>query len=74
MFQRSGEVERGLNLKQKMIVVIADVLLLAELTYSIYIGSRDPEYMTNIFLRTFIPMVVGTLVLTRLFLRKYESR
>ena len=74
MFQGSSEEKKGLNPKQKLIVVLADVLLLAELTYSIYIGSRDPEYMTNIFLRTFIPMVVGTLVLTRLFLKKYASR
>ncbi len=73
-FERKVHMEKGFNLQQKLIVVFADVLLLVELTYSIYTGSRDPEYMTSIFLRTFIPMVVGTLILTRLFLRRYATR
>lgn len=66
-------MERGFNGKQKLVVVVMDVLLLVELTCSILLGHRDPENMTAIFLRTFLPLVLGTLIISRICVRKLGS-
>lgn len=59
-----------MNFRQKMVVILVNVLLLGELTLSIYLGHQDPENITIIFLRTFIPLVLCTLVLARILIRK----
>jgi uncharacterized SAM-binding protein YcdF (DUF218 family) len=63
-----------MNIKQKFAVVIIDLLILAELAYSIYMGQRHPEEMVTIFFRTFIPLVVLTLVAGRIVIRKLRAR
>jgi hypothetical protein len=70
---RTSPQEQRLNGKQKMVVVIMDLLLLAELTYCIYAGHRNPDYMTAFFLRTFVPAAVATVVGARLLMRKFRS-
>ena len=74
MLEQSEQSREGLNSKQWLVVVLVDALLLAELTLSIYLGSRDPEAMTGIFLRNFVPMVAGTFVLARLCLKWTRTR
>lgn len=73
MFKRRVTGKEKLNLKQKIVVIIMDVLLLAELTYSIYLGNQNPEYLAGIFLRTFIPMMIGTIVLARIFIKRFRT-
>jgi len=53
--------------------VIADVLIIAELAYSIYRGSLNPEYIASVFLKTYIPAVLVTLLIFRVLLRKLAS-
>jgi flagellar biosynthesis protein FliQ len=60
--EQGAEVRDGLNPRQLLVVILVNVLLLAELTLSIYLGKQDPEEMTLIFLRTFLPLVAVTLV------------
>ncbi|MGQ9655103.1 MAG: hypothetical protein ACUVXD_13650 [Thermodesulfobacteriota bacterium] len=64
----------GLNAKQRIVVILANILILAELTWSIYLGSQDPEEMTVVFLRSFIPMVIGTVVLARVLTRRLRAK
>jgi hypothetical protein len=64
----------GMNGKQVVFVILVNVLILAELTLSIYLGSRAGEDMTITFLLTFLPMVAGTMVLARMCLRRLASR
>jgi hypothetical protein len=40
-----------MNIKQKMVVVVMDILILAELFYSIVQAKSNPEYMTPIFFK-----------------------
>jgi hypothetical protein len=63
----------GLNSRQKMVVVAMDLLFLAELAYSIYAGQQDPEHVTGIFLRAFIPMALSTLIAARILLKKLRT-
>ena len=62
--------EEGMNLKQKLVVLFANVLILAELTTSIYLSHYDQENMARNFLMSFIPMVIATIVATRLVLKR----
>jgi hypothetical protein len=70
---RTVAQERRLNGKQKMVVVIMDLLLLAELTYCIYAGHHNPHDMTAFFLRTFVPAAVATVVGARFLMRRLDS-
>jgi hypothetical protein len=57
------------NTKQKIAVVVINILILAELAFSLYIGSKDQD-MVLTFLKIYVPAVVVTLILGRLFIRR----
>jgi hypothetical protein len=62
--------DEGMNFKQKLVVIFANVLILAELTTSIYFSHHDQENMARDFLVTFIPMVILTIVGARVLLKR----
>jgi hypothetical protein len=71
MFEQQGPPrEEGMNFKQKLVVIFANVLILAELTTSIYLSHSDQENMARNFLMSFIPMVIVTIIATRLVLKR----
>ena len=59
----------GLNARQKFVVVLMDLMLLAELCLSVYLGQQNPEEITMIFLKTFVPAVVLTVFAARTAIR-----
>jgi hypothetical protein len=59
----------GMNIKQKIAVVVMNVLILAELALSIFLGSREQD-MVLTFLEIYIPALVITLFLGRVCIRK----
>lgn len=59
-----------MNFKQKLVVILANVFILAELTTSIYWSHYDQENMARNFLMSFIPMVIITIVATRILLKR----
>jgi hypothetical protein len=63
-----------MNRRQKIAVVVLDVLLIVELCLSMYWAGRDPLRFTPTFLKTFFLMVVPTLILARVSVRKLRSR
>ncbi len=72
MFGQSEEAHDGLNLKQVIVVILMNLFLLAELTFSIYLGHRNQESMAAVFLTAFIPMVIATLLITRLLMKRMK--
>jgi hypothetical protein len=70
MSGQEGTPPRGLNARQKIVVILMDAALLAELSLSIYLGRQDPENMTAVFLKAFIPMVIGTLIAARILVKR----
>jgi hypothetical protein len=62
-------MNQGMNIKQKIAVVVINLLVLAELAFSIYLGSRDQD-MVITFLKIYVPALVITLFLGRVFIRK----
>ena len=71
MFQQQDPPRyEGMNFKQKLVVIFANVLILAELTTSIYLSHYDQENMARNFLVSFIPMVLFTIVFARVLLKR----
>ena len=68
--QQNPPRDEGMNFKQKLVVLFANVLILAELTTSIYFSHHDQENMARNFLVTFLPMVILTIVFTRMLLKR----
>ncbi|KJS30150.1 MAG: hypothetical protein VR64_17690 [Desulfatitalea sp. BRH_c12] len=65
--------EERLNRKQRVVVVLMNVLLLIELTISMYLGQQDPANLTVVFLKTFLPMCVVTMVASRIVVRRLQA-
>jgi hypothetical protein len=63
-----------MNIKQKLVVIIMDVLLLAELGISIYLGYRNPENLTIVFLKSYVPALIVTVVAARVMLRYFRDQ
>jgi hypothetical protein len=63
-----------MNIKQKFVVIIMDVLLLVELGISIYLGYRNPENLTIVFLKTYVPALIVTVVAARVMLRYFRDQ
>jgi hypothetical protein len=71
MFQQQDPPrDEGMNFKQKLVVILANVFILAELTTSIYLSHFDQENMARNFLVSFVPMVIATIVATRILLKR----
>jgi len=68
--QQDPPREEGMNFKQKLVVIFANVFILAELTTSIYLSHHDQENMARNFLMSFIPMVIVTIAATRILLKR----
>jgi hypothetical protein len=58
-----------MNLKQKIALVAINILILAELAFSLYIGSKDQD-MVLTFLKIYVPAVILTLILGRILIRR----
>ena len=63
-----------MNLQQKVVVVVMDFLLIAELAISIYFANHDPEFFTPIFMKYFLTMAIPTLVLARVFVKRLRPK
>jgi hypothetical protein len=63
-----------MNKKQKLIVVVMDLLLLIELAVAVYLGYQQQENLTIIFLRTYVPAMLVTVILARIGIRKLANQ
>jgi hypothetical protein len=68
--QQDPPRDEDMNFRQKLVVIFANILILAELTTSIYWSHHDLENMARNFIVTFIPMVLLTIVFTRILLKR----
>ncbi len=62
-----------MNLQQKIVVGIVDIAVLAELSGSLYIANQDIDNLSSVFFKYFFMMLIPTLVLAVLFLRRLGS-
>ena len=63
-----------MNFRQKVAVAILDVVVIAELFVSMYLATREPDNLTLVFLKSFLTMVVPTLLLGKVVIGRLRSR
>lgn len=66
-------MDKPMNFKQRLVVIAMDVLLLVELAVAIYLGYQNQEQLTLIFLRTYVPAMLATVVLARICFVRFRS-
>lgn len=69
---RSSRKKKRFNAKQKLCVLLLDMVVLAELFGSMYWAQKFGDSMTPVFLKTYIPVVVVTLVIGKLTINRFE--
>ena len=62
-----------MNTKQKIVIVVMDIFILVALFYSIMQGKNNPEYMTPIFFQNFVPLVLITLILGKILVKRFRT-
>jgi len=54
-------------------VVVMDVLMLAELCFAMYFAHNNPENFTPVFLKSFLVMLIPTLIIARFVVKRLRS-
>lgn len=65
------EISQGGGVGRWLGVAALNLLILAELTWSMYFSHGAGEDMAWVFLRSFLPLALGTLVMGRFLLRRF---
>lgn len=63
-----------MSTRQKIAIVIFNVVLVFELCLTMYICSKDPENLTSVFLKYFFLMIIPTFIIGRFIIRRLRSR
>ena len=70
---RQIDPDDRLNVSQRTVLVIMNLLLLIELTVCMYFGQQDPDNLTLFFLKTFLPAAAATLISARMLIRRLHK-
>ena len=62
-----------MNLRQKVAVAVLDLVILAELCFSLYAANQDPENLTLVFLKVFFSLVIPTLIIARVVIKRMRT-
>jgi hypothetical protein len=62
------------NLRQKLALLVMDILLLAELCYTMYIASNAGEMFSAVFMRTYLPMFFPTAICGIWLCRRFQGQ
>jgi hypothetical membrane protein len=62
-----------MNTRQKIGVAVLDVLILVELGIGIYRANKTPDLFTSVFMKTFFVLVIPTLILARIVIKKLRT-
>ena len=63
-----------MNLRQRLVVVTMDILLLAELLVCMYLGQQQGDNLTVFFLRTYLPAGALTVLPAWFLIRRLRDR
>jgi hypothetical protein len=62
-----------MNLRQKVVIGVVDVLVIAELCVSMYLANQDPENFTVAFVKSFFAMALPTLIAARIAFKRLRT-
>ncbi len=63
-----------LNLKQKIVIVSLDALVLIELCIAMYFANAAPDAFTPTFVKFFFSMLLPTVLTGLFFLRRFKNK
>jgi hypothetical protein len=62
-----------MNIQQKIVIAILDVVLILELCIGMYFAQLDPANLTVAFCKSFFSMLIPTLILARIMVRRFRT-
>jgi hypothetical protein len=72
--EMDAPVVEGLNLRQKIVVITLDVMLLVELCIAMYFANLEPDAFTPTFVKTFFCLLLPTVLTGLIFLRRFKTK
>lgn len=63
-------VDSTMNLSQKIAVVTLNLLVLSELSLSLYLAGQNQAELTAIFLKSFFAMAIPTFIIAKVVIRR----
>jgi hypothetical protein len=63
-----------MNFRQKIAVAVLDVVVIAQLFVSMYLATQEPDNLTPVFLKSFLTMVIPTLLLAKLVIGRLRTK
>lgn len=57
-----GDKKKAFNFRQKIVLGVMDVMLLAELCYTMYVSQLAGDAFSAVFLRTYAPLFFPTVI------------
>lgn len=63
-----------MNNRQKIALLIVNLVLVVELCYSMYLCSKDPENLTSIFFKWFFLVMIPTFIVGRFVVKRLRSK
>ncbi len=74
LFDRSSSPGPELNSRQRLAVILMDVAVLAEVTLSIYMASKNPDEYALVFMKVFFSMCIPTVAAGIYAIRRFRPR
>ncbi|MDO9262607.1 MAG: hypothetical protein Q7U02_01480, partial [Desulfosalsimonadaceae bacterium] len=71
---RSSRKKKKFNAKQKLFVLLLDMIVLTELAGSMYWSQQFGESMPPMFLKIYLPIVLTTLIIGKFCLNRLAHR
>lgn len=62
-----------MNIQQKIVIAILDVVMIVELCISMYFAGLDPSNFTSAFCKSFFSMLIPTLVIARIMVKRFRA-
>jgi hypothetical protein len=62
-----------MNMQQKMVIAIVDVVVIVELCIGMYMASSNPDNLTPAFVKSFFSMLIPTLIVAKLVINRFRS-
>jgi|GEM_PF-767926 hypothetical protein len=73
-FNAIEAANQGFNIRQKLVLLVMDILLLAELTFCLWLAFQNPDNLTITFLKYYLPLFLVTLAGGIFFARRYRDQ
>jgi len=62
-----------MNIEQKIVIAILDVVLILELCIGMFFAQLDPANLTAAFCKSFFSMLIPTLILARIMVKRFRT-